>query len=310
VLKTSPRVLARRILGRRVVFLLRNILSEVSFRLGLYSGPLNEGREFGVSAMVCTYNEEDWVIPSLLSVRDLVDEYVVVDSSTDRTPELINRLKEDEGLYIKMIRISPGDLAHARIIAIKNARYSMILHLDADFVYFDWAPKYIRGFIEGLDKRKHYLLYWPLILLCGDLKHMCEEAYHIEHWLFTYSNKLTYKYLYVDGTPFDHLIAPIHLYKALMIDKPMGLHLTGVRKPAKVAYKHLWYLYRDEFQKLTRTGEDPIEIAKRKALELYGTDDLEEFGRRIISEQVSKLPVYTGEYPSILLKYLNYSLEK
>ena len=305
--KSSPRVIARRILGRRGVFLLRNVLSEISFGLGFYSGPLSEGREFGVSAMVCTYNEEDWVVPALLSVRDLVDEYVVVDSSTDRTPELINELREEEGLSIRMTRIPPGDLARARMIAIKNARYSWILHLDADFVYFDWSPKYIRGFIEGLDRRRHYLLYWPLILLCGDLKHMCKEAHHVEHWLFTYSSKLTYKYLYIDGTSFEHLIAPVYLYKALMIDKPMGLHLTSVRKPFKVAYKHLWYLYRDEFQKWSRAGGDPVELARKKALELYGTDNLEEVGRRIISEQVSKLPEYKGEYPSILLKYLNYS---
>jgi glycosyltransferase involved in cell wall biosynthesis len=305
--KSSLRYYVRRILGRKGTFLLRKVLSEASFRLGFYAGPNSEGREFGVSAMVCTYNEEDWVVPALLSARGLVDEYVVVDSSTDRTPELINKLKDEEGLNIRMIRISPGDLAHARMTAIKNARYSWILQLDADFVYFDWAPRYIRGFIEGLDRRRHYLLYWPLILLCGDLKHVCKEAHHIEHWLFTYSSKLTYKYLYVDGTPFEHLIAPIHLYKALMIDKPMGLHLTGVRNPFKVAYKHLWYLYRDEFQKWSRAGGDPVELARKKALELYGIDDLEEVGRRIISEQISKLPVYTGEYPSILLKYLNYS---
>jgi glycosyltransferase involved in cell wall biosynthesis len=307
VLKTSPRVIARRIMGRKGVFLLRNALSEISFRLRLYSDPISEGREFGVSAMVCTYNDEDWVVPALLSARGLVDEYVVVDSSTDRTPELINELREEEGLNIRMIRLPPGDLAQARMTAIRNARYSWILYLDADFVYFDWSPKYIRGFIEGLDRRRHYLLYWPLILLCGDLKHMCKEAHHVEHWLFTYSSKLTYKYLYVDGTPFEHLIAPVYLYKALMIDKPMGLHLTSVRKPFKVAYKHLWYLYRDEFQKWSRAGGDPVELARKKALELYGTDNLEEVGRRIISEQVSKLPEYKGEYPSILLKYLNYS---
>jgi hypothetical protein len=92
-----------------------------------------------------------------------------------------------------------------------------------------------------------------------------------------------------------------------MIDKPMGLHLTTVRNPFKVAYKHLWYLYRDEFQKWSRAGRDPVELARKKALKLYGTDNLEEVGRRIISEQVSKLPEYKGEYPSILLKYVNYS---
>jgi len=146
-------------MGRRGVFLLRNMLSEISFRLGLHSDPLSEGREFGVSAMVCTYNEEDWVVPALLSTRGLVDEYIVVDSSTDRTLELINELRGEEGLKIRMTRIPSGDLARARMTAIRNAKYSWILQLDADFVYFDWSPKCIRRFIKGLDKRRHYLLY-------------------------------------------------------------------------------------------------------------------------------------------------------
>jgi hypothetical protein len=131
VLKTSQRVIARRIMGRRGVFLLRNTLSEISFRLRLHSDSISEGREFGVSAMVCTYNDEDWVVPALLSARGLVDKYVDVDSSTDRTPELINELREEEGLNIRMTRLPPGDLAQARITAIKNARHSWILYLDA-----------------------------------------------------------------------------------------------------------------------------------------------------------------------------------
>jgi len=302
--KYSPRYYVRRILGRRGTFLLRNILSEISFRLGFYSGPLSEGREFGVSAMVCTYNEEDWVVPALLSAKELVDEYVVIDSSTDRTPELISRLIEKEGLNIRIYRVPPGDLAYARSTAIRNAKYSWILYLDADFVFYDWAPRHILGFIEGLDRRRHYLIYWPWILLCGDLKHMCSESFHIEHWMFTYSSKLTYGYIYVDGKPFDHLIAPLKLYKAVMINRPMGLHLTGVRKPSRVAFKHLWYLYGDEFQEWARSGRDPLKLARKKALELYGTEDLEEVGRRIIEEHVSKLPEYRGEYPSILLKYV------
>jgi len=302
--KYSPRYYVRRILGRRGTFLLRNILSEVSFRLGFYSGPLSEGREFGVSAMVCTYNEEDWVEAALLSARDLVDEYVVVDSSTDRTLELVNKLKE-EGLNIRIYKIPPGDLGYARYLAIKNAKYTWILQLDADFIFYDWASRYIRGFIEGLDRSKHYLVYWPWILLCGDLKHMCSGVYHIEHWLFTYSSRLTYKYLFIQGKPFEHLIAPLTLYKTIMINKPMGLHLTSVRKPFKVAFKHIWYLFRDEFQQEVKAGRDLVELARRKALKLYGTNNLEEVGRRIISEQVLKLPEYKGEYPSILLKYIN-----
>jgi len=39
-----------------------------------------------------SYNEEDWIRYSLLSIKDLVYEYIVMDSSNDRTPEIIREL--------------------------------------------------------------------------------------------------------------------------------------------------------------------------------------------------------------------------
>jgi glycosyltransferase involved in cell wall biosynthesis len=254
--------------------------------------------------MVCTYNEEDWVVEALLSAKELVDEYVVVDSSTDRTPELVMKLR-DEGLNIKLYRIPPGDLVSARTLAIKEAKYRWILYLDADFIFYDWAPKYLRKYIEELDERKHYLIYWPWIGICGDLRHKCGEgAYHIEHWLFTYSSKLKYKYLYIGKTPMETLIAPLKLYKVLYIDRPLGLHLGGVRRPSRLAIKHLWWMFRDEYQKEISRGVNPEEFFKRKAKEAYGIEDLEEVGRRLISDIIKSLPTYDGEYPTLLLKFL------
>lgn len=97
----SPYALVRKILGRKGTFLLRSIVSSISYGLGIYEYADSTGRDEGISAMVCPYNEEDWVEPSLLSIKDLVDEYIVVDSSTDRTPLIINEIKREYGLNIK-----------------------------------------------------------------------------------------------------------------------------------------------------------------------------------------------------------------
>lgn len=59
------------------------------------------------------------------------------------SPELINRLREEEGLNIKMYWIPPGDLGYAKYFVIRNSKYTWILQLDADFIYYDCAPKYI-----------------------------------------------------------------------------------------------------------------------------------------------------------------------
>jgi len=212
----------------------------------------------------------------------------------------------DEGLNIRLYRIPPGDLAAAKGLAIKEAKYRWILQLDADFIFYDWAPKYLRKYIEGLDERKHYLIYWPWILICGDLKHVCSERpYHIEHWLFTNSGKLIYKNIIINNNARDHLIAPLKLYKVNYIKRSLGLHLAGVRKRlSRLAMKSLWNFNIDDIKELSRKGLNPEDIVKIKAKEVYGTEDLEEVGRRLINEMIKSLPPYDGEYPSVLMKYL------
>jgi cellulose synthase/poly-beta-1,6-N-acetylglucosamine synthase-like glycosyltransferase len=115
----SLRTLARKILGRKGTFMLRNALS------GVYTyflrSPDHVRKERGVTAMVCTYNEEDWVDLSLLSIKDLVREIVVVDSSTDSTPEIIDELKCKYDLPVKLFRMEAGDLVTARNLVLKEA---------------------------------------------------------------------------------------------------------------------------------------------------------------------------------------------
>ena len=291
-------VFGRRVLGRKGAFLLRNLVAELNFILGSYEDP--RPKPFGVSAMVCTYNEEDWVVESMLSAKDLVDEFVVVDSSTDRTPELVLSLR-DEGLNVRLYRVPPGDMSATRYLAVKEAKYRWVLQLDADFIFFDWAPKYLREFIEGLDERKHYLIYWPWILICGDLKHLCsEEPYHIEHWLFTKSDRLMYRNLIIHNQVRDHLIAPLRLYKVKYIEKPLGLHLCVRRRLSRHAMKLLWSFNAEEVRELREKGMTYEEYVRIKARKIYGTDDLELIGRKLVEEMIAKLPPYRGELPSVL----------
>jgi hypothetical protein len=68
--------------------------------------------------------------------------------------------------------------------------------------------------------------------------------------------------------------------------------------------KHLWQSFRDEYQKEIAKGVRPEEFFRRKAKEVYGTEDLEEVGKKLIDELVKSLPLYDGEYPNILLRLL------
>ncbi len=300
---TSLKSLARKILGRRGTFLLRNTLSTISFHLGIVKPPTTYRREEGISAMVCTCNEADWIEPSLLSIKDLVDEYVVVDSSIDDTPKIIKLLRDNHGLNIKVTKVPPGSLVEARNLALKLARYKWILHWDADFIAKPELTKVIIDVLNSLDKRFHYLIYWPHVALCGDLMHLCPNPIHIEHWLFTWSPHL--KYVWLDHL--DHLHAPIHMYKAIIINKVLSLHLARVRNPTRIAIKTLWWRFRKEFNKV-KSWEEFLELAKRKALEVFGTDDLEAIGKELIKKHVSRLRRYDknayGDYPPILKEYV------
>ena len=301
------RITARKLLGRRGTFLLRNVLSEICFRLGLILPSSRLGRDECISAMVCTYNDPDWLEPSLLSIKDLVHEYVIVDSSTDETPQIIEGLRREHSLNIRMFRVPPGDLVKARNLALERSSCKWVLHWDSDFIAKEEMNSVIEELLDKLDRNKYYLVYWPHVTLCGDPYHLCSNPLHIEHWLFTWSPKLVYRWV----GRYDSLIAPLKMYKAVFINKPLSIHMRAVRRPDRYAFKAIWWRFREEFNKLGMSGathEELWSLAHRKAREVYGTDNLYELGIKLLRDTVSKLKPYDnnlyGPLPQILVEYL------
>lgn len=297
------RVFARRLLGRKGTFLLRNTISTLFVDLGLVEKASSIGKDDCVSAMVLTYNDPDWLEPSILSVKDLVYEYVVVDSSTDETPKILMELRDTYNLNMRIVRLPPGDLVKARNTGLNNVSCRWVLIWDADFIAKPELVTEIKRLIAQLDNKYYYLVYWPMIKICGDLFHVCRDVYHIEHWLYTWSPKLRYEE--IDGH--DSLIAPLTMYRAIMISKPLGYHIVDVRNPKRIAIKHLVWK-KPWLREYLAKGYSIEEVAKLKAREIYGTDDLEEIGRRIMRKEAEKLPVYDksvfGDYPEILKRYV------
>ncbi len=298
----SLKVFVRKLLGRKLTFKLRNFVSEVAFRLKVIPPATSISRENGISAMVCTMNEEDWIEPSMLSIKDLVDEYIVIDSSSDRTPEIIRKIAEEHELNLKMKRIPPGDLAKTRNLALKLSNYKWILIWDADSIAKEIMPKYIKRLIDKLDPNRYYLIYWPQICLDGDLFHQNPKMkLHIEHWLFTYSPKLKYQKV----KHYEILSAPLTYYKTIYIKKPLSFHLRTVRSPVRLLYKYLWY----------RMGKEKLdgkmtldEYVNMKIKELYGTSDINEAANIYFNEYIKTLHRYDktvfGDYPRILKEYV------
>lgn len=297
----SFRIFLRKILGRKLTFSLRNNIADIAFRIKAIPPATSVNRENGISATICTRDEEDWIVPVILSIKDFVDEYIVIDTSSDRTPEIIKKTAEEYGLNLKMKHLAPLDLCKAKNLALKLSNYKWILTWDADFIAKENMSKYLKIVMNGLDQNRYYLIYWPQICLDGDLFHQNPKMrVHIEHWLFTYYPKL--RYLKIKGP--QNLLAPMTYYRTVFIKESLSFHLRTVRNPVRLLYKFLWYrMRREELDEKMHLDE----YVKIKIKEIYETSDIQEAANIHLQEYIKKLDRYDkkvfGDYPRILKEY-------
>lgn len=119
-----------------------------------------------LSIVLATYNEEDALVKCLDSVKDIADEIVVVDgSSNDRTLEIARsyeaKVKVVDNEYIFHINKQK---------AVDLATKDWILQLDADEIVTEELQKEIQGVIEG--KQKEYAGYY-----------LPRKNYFFGHWM-------------------------------------------------------------------------------------------------------------------------------
>lgn len=297
----SLRLSIRRLIGRKGVKIIRSISSSIGKHVFKLKGP-NAYRPFGISAVVWSKNEEDWIEISMRSVADIVDEYVLIDSSTDRTPEIAMETGRELGIPVKIIRTPTKNMAEVGNLGLKHSSYRWILKWDPDFILHENYIETLQKLVKELDENDwYYAIYWPHICLDGDLYHYDPNKYlHIEHWLFNYHPKLKYE---MAGW-LEILILPL-FYKRIDIDKPMSFHLRTVKNPIRLLYRKYWYKARKEgiLDKI-----DLETYVREKIVQDYGTSDIEEAALMFLKEKLSKLSRYDPEnilsYPRILKEYV------
>ncbi len=294
------RVITRKIIGVKGVRLLRNIASTIYRVVGIIDPP-SRYRPKGVSAVVWSKNEEDWIEVSMRSVADIVDEYVLIDSSTDRTPFIAEEVGKELGIPVKIVRTLSSNMAEIGNLGLKHSTYRWILKWDPDYILHERYIDMIKTLIEKLDDNDwYYAVYWPHVCLDGDLLHYNPANYlHIEHWLFNYSPRLRYE---LAGW-MEVLILPIY-YRRLDINKPLSFHLRSVKNPIRLLYRKYWYIARRE----GLLGKiDLEEFIRAKIKEDYGTDDIEEAARIHLKQIIKRLSRYDENilsYPRILKEYI------
>ncbi len=92
-----------------------------------------------LSIVICTYNEADCIEDLIQKIKTVVPEHrefelIIVDDSTDSTPQIIDSMAEKSG-WIRLLHRSPGQrngLGGAIITGIKAARGTYVLVMDGD----------------------------------------------------------------------------------------------------------------------------------------------------------------------------------
>ena len=305
---------------------LRKILS-LAPAIGLAPHPSRRPR--GISAIVRVKNEEEWIEPSLLSVEDAVDELIVVDNgSTDRTPEILARLRGALGSKLKLF-FQPG-LDHVDLsnFALAQAGYRWALKWDGDFVARTTGPYaigHLRERILRLPEWRHVHVRLTCIELMGDLWHQC-PGWELRHEPFVSVRSPALRFVRVsrvlDGPPpgwprilrdprapfaihFEDVEVPLY-YDVAQWHEPYFFHLQ-VKKPVRMYLRDCWadWAENPSLQGRFASLED---YAVQRARRVWNVSTLEEAAAAYMARVRDLLVPYAverfGEHPAILTSHL------
>jgi glycosyltransferase involved in cell wall biosynthesis len=287
-------------------FTVRNVLSYLP-KFHLIPLP---NRPNGISLCVRTKNDE-WIDLSLKSVKEFADEIVVVDASTDDTPQRIRRVAEEYDINLKLIKIedrsgsplSDGETyTYQSNLALKNTNYRWIFKWDGDFIARTSGPyniKKLRERILKLDPSRYYMIYLSYVNLYGDLFHTIPGGVRLssEAHLFTYSPVLEFK----NVGRFERLSLPKY-YKPIFIKEIYIFHLAMVKSSRYILYRRYW----TDWREVNDYNSFPtlIDYIKYRLKLDYGISDLSEGEKIVVKELCKKLIPYDkqkyGDYPDVL----------
>ena len=110
-----------------------------------------EHKEFPLSAVIITYNEEEHIEKCLASLVGVADEIIVVDSfSTDKTEQICNKYN------VNFIKHNFEGYIEQKNFAIQQAKYNYILSLDGDEALSEKLKKSIQSIKIHWDHDGYY----------------------------------------------------------------------------------------------------------------------------------------------------------
>lgn len=275
--------------------------------IGLISKP---SRKNGISVMIGTKDEEEWIGLNLESLKDFADEIVVIDSSADRTPEIIEKVASEYNLNLRLIRYEVDDWVktqkHAEIwnIGLRNTSFRWVLLWEGDFI----AKKSIMNLkkeVLCLSPNIYHVIPLPVVNLGGDIFHWSGKL-NLESRLYTYSDD----FIYADRGRFEDPCVPFYYkpsYKYILRRHYHILHMGSLKNARRLLFRQFWTDWRElrDYDTFPKLDDYVMYRIKRD----WGMDDIEEASRYYVNEILCKSLVpydknQFGEYPELLKQEL------
>ncbi len=271
----------------------------------------DEDREEGISAIVAVRNEP-WLEPAIFSIKDAVDEIIIVDSSTIDISKTIKKFK-GSGLNIKYVHTDP-DYSKQIAKAISLSKKRWILRWDGDCVAYNSGErdiKKLRDIISGLDSSTYYSVEFKLLQIYGDFFHT-GDIYAQEEYLFNFYSECQnkkrfmkriiafYRDHFSDRLPHRSVHMPFPIYfKTISIDRAFGLHIKNIksekRNLERMGAQRHWQLLSDEIKK------------KKYDNSLQKYAEME--GKKVQRKKIKKdLDTFDHDHPEVLKKYIKKEL--
>ena len=276
-------------------------------KLGLVKKP--SFHKDGISFVLPVKDEERWIKPSILSIEEVADEIIVIDSSVeDSTTEIVESLAAKDG-KIKHIRFyyqGPHAFALSCHIGLVTASYRWVFKWDSDFVAkSNEAMREWKSRLNGLDKKMYYVVDLPRINLEGDLFHQPVNVPFgiFEARVFTWSPELKWalKDNYWEQVSGDsiwgHRFPP--WYKTLRWGDPYIFH-CNIKSPKRMVMRLFWMDYMSNRE----SGFPSLEAYTRFRVEKDWGMTMEEAEKKVVDQLMEKLIPYDkarfGELPKVL----------
>lgn len=228
----------------------------------------------GISAIICTQNDEKTIEHSLISFAKFADEtIVVVNNSSDKTWEIVETCRlEHPAFKIVTIKLDgTRDLSEARQVGYAASKYNWLIRADGDFICYTeldgkFSPHIFKKRLLNTKIKYPTVYYVPQLNVFHDFNMVGDGSYAFlpfDEPLMPriYSRSMFLKFERLgrnEGVPY------IFFYRKKYLHTPLWLHAT-IKNPVEVRLSHSW---RRDWRELGNYEKYPTLMDYVKAVKL------------------------------------------